>query len=48
MAANANFMVKVTDAKLMDVQKALKGAGYYAGSVDKRPLNRRALRSGAL
>ncbi len=27
MATNNNFMVKVTDAKLVDVQKALEQAG---------------------
>ena len=33
MAANANFMVKLTDAKLMDVQKALEQAGIKVRSI---------------
>ena len=30
---NSNFMVKVEDAKLPDVQKALKGAGIKVRSI---------------
>lgn len=30
---NRNFMVKVTDAKLVDVQKALKAAGIQVRSI---------------
>ncbi len=30
---NANYMVKVEDAKLPDVQKALKGAGITVRSI---------------
>lgn len=33
MATNNNFIVKVTDAKLMDVQKALEQAGIKVRSV---------------
>jgi hypothetical protein len=33
MATNSNFIVKVTDAKLMDVQKALEQAGIKVRSV---------------
>jgi hypothetical protein len=33
MAANSNFIVKVTDAKLMDIQKALEQAGIKVRSV---------------
>jgi len=31
--ANSNFMVKVTDAKLIDVQKALQAAGIKVRSI---------------
>jgi len=30
---NRNFMVKVTDAKLIDIQKALKAAGIKVRSI---------------
>jgi len=30
---NSNFMVKVTDAKLIDIQKALKAAGITVRSI---------------
>lgn len=30
---NANYMVKVEDAKLPDIQKALKGAGIKVRSI---------------
>ena len=33
MATNNNFMLKVTDAKLMDVQKALEQAGIKVRSI---------------
>ncbi len=33
MATNSNFMVKVTDAKFMDVQKALEQAGIKVRSI---------------
>lgn len=33
MATNANFLVKVTDAKLPDVQKALQEAGITIRSI---------------
>lgn len=33
MAVNANFIVKVSDAKLMDVQKALEQAGVKVRSI---------------
>lgn len=33
MAANSNFVVKVTDAKLMDLQKALEQAGIKVRSI---------------
>ena len=33
MAANSNFMVKVTDAKLPDIQKALQQAGVNVRSI---------------
>jgi hypothetical protein len=33
MAVNSNFIVKVTDAKLPDVQKALEQAGIKVRSV---------------
>lgn len=33
MATNSNFMVKVTDAKLPDIQKALEQAGIKVRSV---------------
>jgi hypothetical protein len=45
---NANFMVKVEDARLPDVQKALKAAGikirsiveiYKEGSVEKKKVD---------
>jgi hypothetical protein len=31
--ANSNFMVKVTDAKLIDIQKALQAAGIKVRSI---------------
>ncbi len=33
MAVNSNFIVKVTDAKLPDVQKALEQAGIKVRSI---------------
>lgn len=33
MAVNSNFMVKVTDAKLPDIQKALQQAGISVRSI---------------
>lgn len=33
MATNANYMLKVTDAKLMDIQKALEQAGIKVRSI---------------
>jgi len=33
MATNSNFMVKVTDAKLPDIQKALQQAGVNVRSI---------------
>ncbi|HSW62903.1 MAG TPA: hypothetical protein VLH56_06310 [Dissulfurispiraceae bacterium] len=33
MAVNSNFLVKVTDAKLSDVQKALQEAGITIRSI---------------
>ncbi|MBI3592069.1 MAG: hypothetical protein HY099_01035 [Nitrospirae bacterium] len=33
MAANNNYMVKVTDAKLTDIQKALEQAGIKVRSI---------------
>lgn len=33
MATNSNFIVKVTDAKLPDIQKALEQAGIKVRSV---------------
>ena len=33
MATNSNYIVKVTDAKLMDVQKALEQAGIKVRSI---------------
>jgi hypothetical protein len=33
MAVNSNFIVKVTDAKLTDVQKALEQAGIKVRSI---------------
>ena len=33
MAINSNYMVKVTDAKLTDVQKALEQAGIKVRSI---------------
>jgi len=33
MAVNSNYMVKVTDAKLMDIQKALEQAGIKVRSI---------------
>lgn len=33
MPANSNFMVKVTDAKLPDIQKALQQAGVNVRSI---------------
>lgn len=33
MAVNGNFMVKVQDAKLADIQKALEGAGIKVRSI---------------
>ncbi|KAF0181292.1 MAG: hypothetical protein FD164_1530 [Nitrospirae bacterium] len=33
MAVNSNFLVKVTDAKLSDVQKALQAAGISIRSI---------------
>ncbi|HSB52141.1 MAG TPA: hypothetical protein VLD40_05740 [Dissulfurispiraceae bacterium] len=33
MATNSNFMVKVTDAKLVDIQKALEQAGIKVRSI---------------
>lgn len=33
MATNTNYVVKVTDAKLMDVQKALEQAGIKIRSI---------------
>ncbi len=33
MATNTNYVVKVTDAKLMDVQKALEQAGINVRSI---------------
>ncbi len=30
---NSNFIVKVTDAKLSDIQKALQAAGIKVGSI---------------
>jgi ribosomal protein L11 len=33
MATNANFLVKVTDAKLPDIQKALQQAGINIRSI---------------
>lgn len=33
MATNSNYIVKVSDAKLMDVQKALEQAGIKVRSI---------------
>ncbi|MEW5744909.1 MAG: hypothetical protein AB1805_05645 [Nitrospirota bacterium] len=33
MATNSNFMLKVTDAKLPDIQKALEQAGIKVRSI---------------
>lgn len=33
MATNSNYIVKVTDAKLMDIQKALEQAGIKVRSI---------------
>jgi len=33
MATNSNYIVKVTDAKLMDVQKALEQVGIKVRSI---------------
>ena len=33
MAANSNYIVKVTDAKLTDIQKALEQAGIKVRSI---------------
>lgn len=33
MATNSNFIVKVTDAKLIDVQKAIEQAGIKVRSI---------------
>ncbi len=33
MAVNSNFMIKVVDAKLLDIQKALQQAGISVRSI---------------